>query len=85
MARLRPFFPKRHGKPRVDDRRVLSGIIVINRSGLRWCAAPKDYGPLEALWNRWKRWSDKGGVRMMDRPAYEAATPRTVIIGATYL
>jgi len=41
MARLRPFFPKRHGKPRVDDRRVLSGIIVINRSGLRWCAAPK--------------------------------------------
>ena len=49
MARLRPFFPKRHGKPRVDDRRVLSGIIVINRSGLRWCAAPKDYGPPKTL------------------------------------
>ena len=25
MARLRPYFPKSHGKPRVDDRRVLSG------------------------------------------------------------
>ena len=29
-------FPKSHGKPRVDDRRVLSGIIFINRNGLRW-------------------------------------------------
>ena len=36
MERLEPFFPKSHGKPRVDERRVLSGIIVINRNGLRW-------------------------------------------------
>ena len=35
MARLKPFFPKSHGKPRVDDRRVLSGIIFINRKGVR--------------------------------------------------
>ena len=34
MARLAPNFPKSHGKPRVDDRRVLSGIIFINRNGL---------------------------------------------------
>lgn len=27
MSRLKPFFPKSHGKPRVDDKRVLSGII----------------------------------------------------------
>ena len=26
MARLKPFFPKSHGVPRVDDRKVLSGI-----------------------------------------------------------
>lgn len=37
MARLRPSFPKRHGVPRVDDRRVLSGIIFFNSNGLRWC------------------------------------------------
>lgn len=41
MARLEPFFPKAHGKPRVDDRRVLSGIIFINRNGLRWRDAPR--------------------------------------------
>jgi len=45
MARLEPCFPKCHGKPRVDDRRVLSGIIFINRNGLRWRDAPAEYGP----------------------------------------
>ena len=28
MERLRPFFPESHGKPRVDDRRVLSGYVA---------------------------------------------------------
>ena len=59
MGRLRPFFPKSHGKPRVDDRRVLSGIIFINRNGLRWCDAPREYGPPKTLYNRWKQWEDK--------------------------
>ncbi len=35
MERLRPFFPKSHGRSRVDDRRVLSGIVFVNRNGLR--------------------------------------------------
>ena len=49
MDRLRPFFPKRHGKPRVDDRRVLSGIIFVNRNGLRWRDAPRVYRKLKLL------------------------------------
>ncbi|KXV75823.1 transposase, partial [Acetobacter malorum] len=40
MERLQSFFPKSHGKPRVDDRRVLSGIIFVNRNGLCWRDAP---------------------------------------------
>ncbi|WP_425467321.1 transposase [Rubellimicrobium roseum] len=44
MERLRPFFPKSHGRPRVDDRRVLSGIIFVNRNGLRWRDTPAEYG-----------------------------------------
>lgn len=40
MARLSPYFPESHGKPQVDDRRVLSGIIFVNRNGLRWRDAP---------------------------------------------
>jgi transposase len=38
MERLRPSFPKSRGKPRIDDRRVLSGIIFIQRNGLIWSA-----------------------------------------------
>ena len=60
MDRLRPFFPKSHGRPRVDDRRVLSGIIFINRNGLRWRDAPKDYGPHKTIYNRFIRWSRLG-------------------------
>jgi len=86
MARLRPFFPKSHGKPRVDDRRVLSGIIFINRNGLRWSDALKEYGPAKTLYNRWKRWGDMGVfARMMEGLASEAAVPKTVMIDATYL
>ncbi|MDZ7894502.1 MAG: IS5 family transposase [Sphingobium sp.] len=87
MARLEPYFPKSHGKPRADDRRVLSGIIFVNRDGLRWRDAPKDYGPHKTLYNRWKRWGDKGVfLRMMEGlAAPQASERRTVMIDATYL
>ena len=86
MARLQPFFPRSHGRPRVDDRRVLSGIIFINRNGLRWRDAPREYGPAKTLYNRWKRWSDKGVfVAMMDGLSAKGAERKTTMIDATYL
>ena len=47
MVRLRPFFPKSLGVPRVHDRRVLDGKIFLNHNGLRWSDAHKEYGPFE--------------------------------------
>ena len=86
MERLKPFFPKSHGKARVDDQRVLSGIIFINRNGLRWCDAPKEYGPHKTLYNRWKRWSDNGVfARIMIDLAAEGTEHKTIMIDATYL
>ena len=86
IERLRPFFPKSHGKPRVDDRRVLSGIIFINRNGLRWCDAPREYGPPKTLYNRWRRWGDMGVfARMMEGLASDGGEEKTVMIDATYL
>lgn len=70
MARLRPYFPKSHGKPRVDDRRVLSGIVFVNRNGLRWCDAPRAYGPYKTLYNRWKRWGEQGYFPAHDGGAF---------------
>jgi transposase len=86
VERLRPFFPKSHGKPRVDDLRVLSGIIFISRNGLRWCDAPTEYGPPRALYNRWKRGGDIGVfAQMMEGFASEGTEHKTIMIDATYL
>ncbi|GBQ50823.1 transposase [Komagataeibacter sucrofermentans DSM 15973] len=41
MERISPFFPLAYGVPRVDDRRVLSGIVYVIRNGLQWKDAPK--------------------------------------------
>ncbi len=46
-------FSTSHGAPRVDDRRILSGIIFVNRNGLRWRDAPAEYGSPTALYDRW--------------------------------
>ena len=81
MERLKPFLPKSHGKPRVDDRRVLSGIIFINRNGLRWRVAPEEYGPAKTLYTRWKRWSDNGVfARIMPGLATKRAEHKTIMI-----
>ena len=61
MARLEPFFPRSHGKPRVDDRRVLSGIVHALKSGGRWGDCPEYvYGPKKTLCNRFRRWAERG-------------------------
>ena len=86
MERLKPFFPLSHGVPRVDDKRVLSGIIFINRNGLRWRDAPVEYGPAKTLYNRWVRWGRLGVfARMLSELATEGQNTETVMIDATHL
>ena len=61
FARLQPLLPtKVRGVPRVDDRRVISGIIHVLQSGCRWRDAPAVYGPPKTLYNRFVRWARKG-------------------------
>lgn len=57
MARISPFFPLSHGVPRVDDRRVINGIVYVIKHRLQWKDAPKAYGPHKTLYNRFVRWS----------------------------
>ena len=59
-AVIEPLLPRLGGKPRVDDRRVISGILHRYREGLRWRTIPAEYGPRTTLFNRWNRWSEKG-------------------------
>lgn len=61
FARLQPLLPTdTRGKPRVDDRRVISGIVHVIGSGGRWVDAPPAYGPRKTLCNRFVRWAEKG-------------------------
>jgi transposase len=86
MKVLEPFFPKSHGKPRVDDRRVLRGIVFINRNESRWRDAPTEYGPHKTIYNRWTRWSDKGiFTEMLVRLAADHGSEKTAMVDATYL
>ena len=57
MRRIEPRLPLPRGVSRVDDRRVISGIIFVIHNGLRWRDAPKDHGPHKAIYNRFIRWS----------------------------
>ena len=86
MKRIAPLFPLSHGIARVDDRRVLSGIIFVIRNGLRWRDAPKDYGPHKTIYNRFIRWSRLGVFnRILAELAAMAGTPDQVMIDATHL
>ena len=58
--RIRPYFPLSHGIQRVDDLRVVSGIIYVIKHGLQWKDAPVGYGPHKTLYNRFIRWSRMG-------------------------
>jgi transposase len=60
-ARIEPLLPRgRRGARRVDDRRVISGIIHMLRCGARWRDCPAEYGPYTTIYNRFNRWSRQG-------------------------
>jgi transposase len=81
MERLKPFLPRSRGKPRVDDRRVLSGMIHVQRHGLMWKDAPVAYDPHQTLDNRRVRWSRMGVfARIMTELAAEGQDPEMVMI-----
>ena len=86
LQRIEGFFPLSHGVPRVDDRRVISGIIHVLRNGLRWRDAPSDYGPHKTIYNRFVRWTRLGVFnRIFSALTAEAQEPDTVMIDATHL
>jgi transposase len=91
-------FSKCRRKPRVDDTRVLNGVIAINRNGLRWRYGSAEYGPPKTLYNCWKppplrhelhafpvNGSDMGVfARIMTGLAASAPDNETISIDATY-
>jgi putative transposase len=86
MRRIAPHFPSSHGIARVDDRRVISGIVFVIRNGLRWRDAPREYGPHKTIYNRFVRWSRLGVFnKIFAELARKAGKPSRLMIDATHL
>jgi len=86
MRRIEPYFPLSHGIPRVDDRRIVSGIIFVIRNGLRWRDVPAGYGPHKTIYNRFIRWSRLGVFnRIFAELAAKGGKPDRLMIDATHL
>jgi transposase len=85
FARLKPLLPTdTRGKPRVDDRRVISGIVHVLKSGGRWVDAPEAYGPRKTLYNRFVRWAAKGvWVDIFHALASAGGPPAQVLIDSS--
>ena len=85
--RLEPLLPnKPRGVPRVDDRRVVSGIVHVLRSGGRWVDAPAAYGPRKTLYNRFVRWAAKSVWAEVFRAlAAACGPPAEVLLDSTHM
>ena len=85
IATIEPHLPTNtRGKPRVDDRRVISGIIHVLKSGARWVDAPAEYGPTKTLYNRFVRWAAKGvWVDLFHALAQAGGPPAQVLIDSS--
>ena len=81
-SKIEPLLPRgRRGAHRVDDHRVISGIVHMLRSGARWRDCPPEYGPYTTIYNRFNRWSRQG----IWYEIFEALTGTTGMIGTVAL
>lgn len=81
FRRLAPLLPTdTRGVARVDDRRVISGLVHVLMSGCRWKDAPADYGPYKTLYNRFVRWAAKGVLLEVFAALAVAGGPPTEVL-----
>jgi transposase len=85
FLKIEPHLPTdTRGKACVDDRRVISGIVHVLKSGGRWVDAPPEYGPKKTLYNRYVRWAEKGvWVALFEALAQAGGPPTQVLIDSS--
>jgi putative transposase len=86
LDRMKDYFPISRGVKRVDDLRVISGIIYVLKHGLQWRDAPREYGSYKTLYNRFVRWSMNGVFnRIFSELAGMEGVPDHLQIDATHI
>lgn len=86
-ARIEPLMPRgRRGAHRVDDRRIISGIVHMLRCGARWRDCPAVYGPYTTVYNRFNRWSRQGlWLEIFERLTGQSPIHGLAMIDSTYI
>ncbi|MEE9987487.1 MAG: IS5 family transposase [Agrobacterium pusense] len=74
---------KPRGVPRVDDRRVLNGILWRFRTGSPWSEVPERYGRPTTCYNRFVRWRKAGVWDRLLKAVSEAYDGDIVMIDST--
>jgi transposase len=70
----------------VDDRRVISGIVQVLKSGCRWCDCPAAYGPPTTIYNRFVRWARRGiWENLFRKLAGTGSSANTQMIDSTHV
>lgn len=82
---IEPHLPRgRPGKPRVDDRTVISGILHVLKTGCRWRDLTAAYGPPTTIHNRYNRWSQRGiWQRLFEKVAAAGPVPSELSIDSS--
>jgi transposase len=86
-ATIEPHLPSNQpGARRVDDRRVISGILHVLKTGSRWCDCPEAYGPSTTVYNRFNRWSRRRfWMGLLEALAGAGAMTKSTAIDSTYI
>lgn len=86
-AEIEPHLPHgRPGKPRVDDRRVISGILHVLKTGCRWRDVPAAYGPPTTIYNRYNRWAGHGiWQRLFEQIAAAGPVPDELSLDSSHV
>ena len=79
---IQPLLPKPRGIKRVDDRRVLNGILWRLRTGQSWAAIPEHYAPPGTCHARFSRWRDTGVWSRIVSAAAQAHNGKVELIDA---
>src|SRR5580658_2178494 len=84
--KIEPLLPERRPGPKPrNNRRVLSGIMHVLKTGCRWQDCPPEYGPYTTVYNRFNRWSGRGIWQQIFESAAQAPeSPGEVALDSTH-
>jgi transposase len=85
-SKIEPHLPvNQRGPERHDDRRILSGIMHVQKVGCRWQDCPATYGPHKTIYNRFARWSVRGIWQTIFAAVAAPETPERVALDSSHV